>query len=407
MEVGPCPGCGAEDVARDNVTGVIACTACGLVLDEEHFAPEGAAGEGAGCARGGIVVRGEGPSQYSNKAAWRRRPRGASAQDRAQRALWRLSNTLQLPPGASQAAIAYHCEHVEKQPSANTWVHAAACCYLAAAQDSLPVTLADAADAARTGKRKFARVCRRVAAALDIQSPYRDPAVHLARVVRELTSASGPQQRAQVRPVVEWLMAFATHHAMLATGRSPLAVAAACGTVACRSLNIPATPADAAAAMPVAASTVAVREREILECLLEAAQVLPWGRDLTVSTVLDDLPAIMAAVDAGAGPGGDSSDGEGAGDAGLPPAVRRERRAQRDAASAVQDATEGLEGGRRAGKRRARGALLAARLELDGEGQEDIVAAVARGGRGELAATFGGRGARTRRARGRRDDEPG
>ncbi|XP_062192530.1 plant-specific TFIIB-related protein PTF2-like [Phragmites australis] len=288
-----CRSCGEGAVVSDPDSGALVCTSCGLVHDAgaAEFVNQATFNDAGGLdLRVSSLVRHHSDSAYrDNKLA------GASA------AITSIAARLGLSPARAEEAL-----RIAKSATDGNLVTpgaaflpalAAACTLLVARSHRLPLSLAEAAEAAFCSAPSLADLVSRVAAQLSLPPlPCFDYAAALDRAVRlspSLTAAAGEKTEA-ILAQARFLLRCATKWS-LTTGRYPLPLVA--GLVAfsaevneVTSLSVE----DIARDISAAPRTSLRRYKELVDALVHVArQLLPWGADVNAKNLLLNAPVLL------------------------------------------------------------------------------------------------------------------
>jgi len=184
------------------------------------------------------------------------------------------------------------------------WVDrlAGACSLIAARQSGQPVTFADVCEAVGQPAPRVAAAYRSALETLGVEVPSHDPRALATRALGAATdfaasNARGESLKSKFQRVLSdalWLWDLCVQFS-LSEGRQPLPLAAACACVAAQHEGFAdVTPAALADRLPVSASSVTSRYREVLQRLRDAARVIPWFANPTDQALVSDLRLVQS-----------------------------------------------------------------------------------------------------------------
>ncbi|CAM0148778.1 unnamed protein product [Urochloa decumbens] len=289
----PCLSCGERAVIPDPDSGVLVCTSCGVIHD-------GGASEFVHQATftdsGGLDLRVSSLIRNSSDSAYRdQKISGASA------AITSIATGLGLSPTRAEEVLRMAKSATDGElatpGSAFLPALAAACSLLVARSHRLPLSLAEAAEAAFCSAPALADLVSRVAAQLSLPPlPCFDYAAALDRAVRlspSLTAAAGVKTEA-ILAQARFLLRCASKWS-LTTGRYPLPLIAALVSFSAEvngvtSLSLEEIAQDISAGI----RTTNRRYKELVDALVHVArQLLPWGADVNAKNLLLNAPVLL------------------------------------------------------------------------------------------------------------------
>lgn len=204
---------------------------------------------------------------------------------------------------------------------------AGACSLIAARQSGQPVTFADVCEAVGQPAPRVAAAYRSALETLGVEVPSHDPRALATRALGAATdfaasNARGESLKSKASAAASrtcWTGANTTNFRVpcgmqfqrvlsdalwlwdlcvqfsLSEGRQPLPLAAACACVAAQHEGFAdVTPAALADRLPVSASSVTSRYREVLQRLRDAARVIPWFANPTDQALVSDLRLVQS-----------------------------------------------------------------------------------------------------------------
>ncbi len=174
----------------------------------------------------------------------------------------------------------------------------AACLYIAARQDGLPVTLLEVADASNMLLYKLGRVYTRVVHELGVQLPDVDTRAMVVRMTNRLAPRLGfaalPAPRKDLIVSGAATIVSLAERDWLATGRNPAGVFAAALLLSLKAYEARlAVLKEVAAAAGVSDMVVRRRRAEMEKSLLRMSTKLPWSEQVTAKTLPRHLPFIL------------------------------------------------------------------------------------------------------------------
>ncbi|MCO5549246.1 hypothetical protein L7F22_067562 [Adiantum nelumboides] len=302
MESGnACEGCGLECVNFDVGTGVFACEACGLVRQDTAFRHVDFDDEGG---RVGTYVGGRGTvgSLGLGRQAWSLAPGtriGFRSDHRKRYTLAKLDELaalLHLPKDKVDDVKHMLGIITDEKWGARGWIDLliATCIYIVARKHSLPLSAADIATTLNSSVKDLLRVYQRVLDHMDIQSTPFDPAVYFDKIMshhstfalleRDALRSLSRQGHCLLQYGVEW---------SLAAGRHPLAIVVAVVVIVGKANNIKVDVELVSRELHVHPATSRLRLKEYMTSLVGFAQLLPWGKDITLKTLSRHLPFLL------------------------------------------------------------------------------------------------------------------
>ncbi|KAI5071795.1 hypothetical protein GOP47_0014046 [Adiantum capillus-veneris] len=302
MESGnACEGCGLECMTFDVGTGVFACEACGLVRQDTVLRHVDFDDEGS---RVGTYVGGRGTvgSLGVGRQAWSFAPgsRIGFRSDHRKRytiaKLDELASLLRLPKDKVDDVKHMLDIITEEKWGAHSWIDLliATCIYIVSRKHSLPLSAAEIATTLNCPVKDILRVYQRVLDHMDMQSTPFDSAVYFDKIMshhpafvameRDALRRSSRQGHCLLRYGVEW---------SLAAGRHPLALVAAVAVIIGKANNIKVDLNLVSRELHVNPATSRLRLKEYMTSLVGFAQLLPWGKDITLKTLSRHLPFLL------------------------------------------------------------------------------------------------------------------
>ncbi|KAE8774269.1 hypothetical protein D1007_53439 [Hordeum vulgare] len=289
-----CWSCGEGLVSPDPGSGALVCTSCGLQHDagaSEFYNPTAFTEDGQLDFRAASLVRHLSQSPYRDlKLA------------AASNAITSMAVQLGLSPTRAEEILtmAKSATAGNLATPGTTFLPAlaAACSYLVARSHRLPLSLAEAAEAASCTTAALGDLVSRIASHLSLPPlPSFDYQASLERAVLgsyKLTTAAGDEKTRAILSQARFLLRCSSKWS-LTTGRHPLPLIA--GLIAfAAELNGVADVSveDIAQEMSAVVHTSRLRYKELVKALVHVAQkLLPWGADVNVKNLLLNAPMLL------------------------------------------------------------------------------------------------------------------
>ncbi|KAL3692437.1 hypothetical protein R1sor_006088 [Riccia sorocarpa] len=322
-----CRACGEARMVMDALYGIYACESCGFVSDQaaSELGSEFQIGHvierrgtniadrdsGANAAKG--LMRGQvNRNFYTGVTNWSERHK-----DETMKKVQRITGQLRVP-GDKIDQVKHLLENtLDGDWGSGRWVDVlvAACVYIVIRQSQLPLTIPEVADCVNCDVVELGRMYNRVLLKLRITVPHVDLAIFLDRAVSTFPAVAkkGKDMMRKISRQGNVLL----HHAaqwFITTGRRPLPVVAAVLQLVLESNSISVPITDVAAELHAGIWATRLRFKECKNSLVNVAQNLPWGSDVTPKTVLRHLPFILQFLEMKMKLGkGDATQGSGAG----------------------------------------------------------------------------------------------
>ncbi|CAO2211627.1 unnamed protein product [Urochloa humidicola] len=289
----PCLSCGERAVIPDPDSGVLVCTSCGVIHDggASEFVHQATFNESGGLdLRVSSLVRNHSDSAYRDQKL-----AGASA------AITSIATHLGLSPTRAEEVLSMAKSATDGElatpGSAFLPALAAACSLLVARSHRLPLSLAEAAEAAFCSAPALANLVSRVAAQLSLPPlPCFDYAAALDRAVHlspSLTAAAG-EKTETILAQARFLLRCASKWS-LTTGRYPLPLIAALVAFSAEVNGVTSLSLeDIAQDISAGIRTTLRRYKELVGALVHVArQLLPWGADVNAKNLLLNAPVLL------------------------------------------------------------------------------------------------------------------
>ncbi|KAJ1269329.1 hypothetical protein BS78_07G203500 [Paspalum vaginatum] len=289
-----CDSCGEDAVVSDPDSGVLVCTSCGLVhgAGASEFVHQATFNDSGGLdLRVSSLVRNNADTAYRDQKL-----EGASAgitsiATRLGLSQTRAEEALRMAKSATDGELA-------TPGSAFLPALGAACTLLVSRSHRLPLSLAEAADAAFCSAPALADLVSRVAARLSLPPlPCFDYAAALDRAVHlspSLAAAAAAGKAEAILAHARFLLRCASKWS-LTTGRFPLPVIAALIAFSAEVNGVTALSVeDIARDISAGSRTSLLRYKELVDALVHVARkLLPWGADVNAKNLLLNAPVLL------------------------------------------------------------------------------------------------------------------
>ncbi|TKY69718.1 Transcription initiation factor IIB-1 [Spatholobus suberectus] len=283
----PCSNCGKTSFIRDDVSGDLICSSCGVVQQFDQFDAQIGGLDGPQGTFIHVGTAGSG-SLYSYR----------------ERKLFAANNsidelTCRLGLSSKSVDIRTMISSItEGEFGQGEWFHVliGACAYVVMRKDDRPLPMAEIASAVGCDVYELGRMILRVIDFLDLRPDFPEfDIVHsLERTVKNCASFAsvgrGVKERMQKQGVfliqcaVKWF---------LSTGRRPMPLVVAVLVFVAELNGVGVRMEDLAGEVHAMVSTCRARYKELLETLVKVAQVLPWGKDVTVKNIVKNAPFVI------------------------------------------------------------------------------------------------------------------
>ncbi|KAG2683948.1 hypothetical protein I3760_10G057700 [Carya illinoinensis] len=258
-----CNGCRSKSLVRDDITGSLVCSACGLVQEFDNFDAQ----------LGGL----NGPQGTFVRVG-----------------------TAGLSSSKSNDVKTMIATITENEFGQGDWfpILIGACSYVVMRKDNKLLPIAEVASIIGCDIFELGRMVSRVVDFLDLKGPEEFPEFDIVasfeRTVRNSPRFTGVGRDKVARMLKQGI--FLIQCAVkwfLTTGRRPLPVVAAVLVLVAELNGVDVRIDDVAKDVHATASTCRLRYRELLESLVKVAQVLPWGKDVTLKNVVKNAPFVI------------------------------------------------------------------------------------------------------------------
>ncbi|KAK3200193.1 hypothetical protein Dsin_023608 [Dipteronia sinensis] len=284
-----CTSCGANSLNRDDTTGELVCTSCGVVqkfdnYDAQIFGRDGPTGTY-------IHVGSSGIGSFLNYKDKKIYESGKLIDD--------IASRLDLT-GQPSVEIRNMIDKITNgEFGLGDWfpILIGACAYVVRRKANMPLTLTEIGYVLNCDVFELGRMITRVVQFLNLKLPEVDIVIMFERVIRssnlpqlsELESDKLGRMRKQgvflLNCAVKWF---------LSTGRRPMPVVVAVLVFVAEVNGVSVRIEDVAEETHCVVSTCRKRYSEFLEALVKAAQALPWGKDVNVKNILKNAMYVMS-----------------------------------------------------------------------------------------------------------------
>ncbi|KAL6574077.1 hypothetical protein OROHE_001619 [Orobanche hederae] len=282
----PCQSCRKKTLIPDSDTGSTICTSCGIVQEFDNFQAHfgGITGPTGTYVRIGTVGTGSVNNFKENKVF--------EAQKLIEDYFYRLGLS-----GTKSHEVKLLIEKItDGEYGQGNWfpVFVGACVYVVMRNDRNMLPIVEVADLVGCDIYELGRMISRVVEYMDLKLPEFDIVNSFERAVKKCSSFSQVSEDIVerilkqgvflVQCLIKW---FVT------TGRKPMPVVAAVLVFVGELNQVDVKIEDIANELHVALVTCRRRYKELLERLVQAARVLPWGKDVTVKNILKSAPFVI------------------------------------------------------------------------------------------------------------------
>ncbi|KAM7503168.1 hypothetical protein LguiB_002072 [Lonicera macranthoides] len=282
----PCSSCTKRTLVTDDESGNLICSSCGIVQDFDNFQ----ANIGGINGPTGTYVR-IGSAGTGNEFSYKE-----MKIYKAQTLLDDIMFRLGLSPSRSNEVKLMIETITDGEYGQGNWfpVFIGACAYVVMrkANKSLPIT--EVANVIGCDIHEVGRMVTRVTNFLDLKLPEFDIVNSFERAIRtcpSFTCIENDKVERMLKQGIFLLQCLVKW--FITTGRTPLPVVVAVLFFVAQLNLVDVKIADVARELHMSVSTCKLRYKELLERLVEVAQALPWGKDVTVKNVLKNAPFVI------------------------------------------------------------------------------------------------------------------
>ncbi|XVF81684.1 hypothetical protein PTKIN_Ptkin15bG0175100 [Pterospermum kingtungense] len=281
----PCK-CGSRSTFRDDVTGNVICSKCYTVLDFDNF--DAQIGGISGPTGTNIHVGYAGTGSlftYKDKKIFQ-----------AKSLIHEYALSLNISYSESNVTSMIN-EITEGQFGQGDWFNVliGACCYVVMRRDNRFLPAAEVAEVVGCDVYELGKMIARVVKFLNLSLPEVSIAGLFERELNNYMSLENVDEDKKERMRKQGI--FLVNCAIkwfLTTGRRPLPVVAAVMVFVAELNEVEGLKIDDVAKnVHSAVSTCKLRYKELLEALVKVAQVLPWGKDVSVKNVVRYAPFVI------------------------------------------------------------------------------------------------------------------
>lgn len=283
---GQCKSCKERALVTDFVTGNTVCSSCGVVqgLDNFEHSFGGLKGPTGTFVRTGTAGDGTQFNYRETKIY------------KAIQELGHITSLLDMSDLRKEKVREMVDRITEGEFGQGNWfpICIGACSYVVMRKDEKSLSLAEVASKVGCDVHELGRMVNRVVDFLELKLPEFDlvgafergfrTCFDEGRIGKDMAGRMMKQGVFLVQCLVKW---------WLTTGRRPLPVVVAVLVFVAQVNNVEVSIVDVANKLDVVGSTCRLRYKELLERLVEVAQALPWGKDITVKNIVKNAPFVI------------------------------------------------------------------------------------------------------------------
>ncbi|XP_027338785.1 plant-specific TFIIB-related protein PTF2-like [Abrus precatorius] len=283
----PCSNCGKTSFIRDDVSGDLVCSSCGVVQQFDQFDAQIGGIDGPRGTFINVGTAGSG-SLYSYRDR-----KLFTAQNSIDELTFRLGLTSKSVDIRNMISTI-----TEGEFGQGNWfqVLIGACAYVVMRRDDLPLPMAEIASAVECDVYELGKMIMRVVDFLDLKSDFPEfDLVHsLQRTLNNSPSFASVERSIMERMRMQgiFLMQCAVKW-FLSTGRRPIPLVVAVLVFVAELNDVEVRMDDLAKEVHAMVSTCRARYKELLEALVKVAQVLPWGKDINTKNIVKNAPFVI------------------------------------------------------------------------------------------------------------------
>ncbi|XP_052200608.1 plant-specific TFIIB-related protein PTF2 [Diospyros lotus] len=283
----PCKSCSKRTLVSDDVTGTLVCSSCGTVQEFDNFQHHfgGLSGPTGTFVRTGTAGSGS-LYTFKDKKIFR-----------AKDTLEQLVRLLNFSPSKTDEVRIMVERITENEYGQGDWypVLVGACAYVVMRKDNKSLPLVEVADKVGCDIYELGQMVSRVVDFLELKLPEFDIVSSFERAVRTCFDAVISVDEDKIEKMLKQgtflLQCMVKWY--LTTGRRPIPVVVAVLVFVAKLNEVDVQIEDVAKELHVAVATSKLRYKELLECLVNVAQALPWGKDITVKNIVKNAPFVM------------------------------------------------------------------------------------------------------------------
>ena len=283
---GSCKGCKKEALIRDDVTGSLVCSSCGLVQPFDNYDPQLGGLNGPQGTFVRVGTTGTGSSlNYKDKKIFE-----------AQKLIDDLLFKLGFSSEKSNEVRTMVATITEGEFGQGDWlpVLIGACSYVVRRQSNRALSIAEVGSVIGSDVYELGQMIRRVVEFLNLKLPDIDivNSLELAfgqcgslnRVSKDKVNKMLKQGTFLVQCAVKWF---------LTTGRRPLPMIAAILMFVAELNQVNVRIENIANEIHAGVATTRLRYKELSEALVKVAQALPWGKDVSTKNIIKNAPFVI------------------------------------------------------------------------------------------------------------------
>ncbi|XP_062012998.1 plant-specific TFIIB-related protein PTF2 [Rosa rugosa] len=285
-----CVSCNSNSFTSDDVSGRLYCSNCGHLQDFDNFVDVygGVSGPTGTFIRLGTSGQGTDYHYRETKIY------------EAKNLIDDVTLRLNLSPSRADEIKAMIAKITEGEFGQGNWFNVliGACAYVAMRRDSKSMPIAEVASTIGCDDYELGRMIMRVVDFLELKKPD-FPEFDIVRLYERTLQnwrrfgSLGGSVRERMKKQGIFLIQCAIKW-FLTTGRRPLPMVVAILVLVAELNGVGGVSIqDCAREVNAVVNTCRLRYRELLEALVKAAQVLPWGKDVTVKNVLRHAPTVI------------------------------------------------------------------------------------------------------------------
>ncbi|XP_022156843.1 plant-specific TFIIB-related protein PTF2 [Momordica charantia] len=284
-----CKNCCSKSLFRDDVSGNLICSSCGIVQEFDNYEAQicGINGPQGTFVRVGTSGSG-GVLNYKDKKIFE-----------AQKIIEDVTFRLGLSPSKSNDVRLLVSTITKGEYGLGDWfpILVGACAYVSMRKDNIPLPMSEVASTIECDVHELGRMVLRVVDFLDLKGP-EFPVFNivgsLERVTRNSPSFSRVEADTMERMIKQGI--FLLQCAMkwfLTTGRQPLPMVAAVLVLVSELNEVKVSIDNVAMEVHANVSTSKKRYKELLQALVEVGKKLPWGKDITTKNIVKNAPFVI------------------------------------------------------------------------------------------------------------------
>ena len=283
---GSCIDCRKAALVRDDVTGSLVCSSCGIVQPFDNYDPQLGGLNGPQGTFVRVGTTGTGSSlNYKDKKIFE-----------AQKIIDELLFKLGFSSEKSNEVRTMVATITEGEYGQGDWlpVLIGACSYVVRRQSNRALSIAEVGSVIGCDVYELGHMIRRVVQFLNLKLPEIDivSSLELAfrkcgslnRVSKDKVDKMLRQGTFLVQCAVKWF---------LTTGRRPQPMIAAILLFVAQLNQIDVRIEDIVSEIHAGVATTRLRYKELLEALVKVAQALPWGKDVTTKNIIKNAPFVI------------------------------------------------------------------------------------------------------------------